>query len=1198
MPDTKSMSTFEKYVQGLSLLAADQLDWCKNVQNQLRGLGLSKGLEEIAVRLGVLSPDRLGEILADIKSKWNISIPRPVMYEVSDATDRELQEKLVLQSPKLASQVLECREIREKAQQIGLVLKVTEVLIAKGYYTPPGQPPAAAPASPEIEDLLPDDPPPASKKPGPAIAPRKALPLRKPAAAAAGAPKRPATPRAAGEADAETPKKNKKLLWIAAGGGAAALILVVIIVLIATGKPDAPPPAPVVEEKGPRFSGKQSTVLWLEGLDKVPVYSETNLLSMHTGKFPSADAYVPVNAPVSILERLTTERNSWYFVRTSKGVQGWVIAQAVRANFEIDKAGLKDFAAEWGDKLAEAKGLPKPTAKAPEKPEVAPAPAPAPAKPAPVKTPEPSPEKDPEPAKPDPAPTPAPVQTPANPVAGTWSFDEGFGSQAADASGNDNAGMVNGPTWVNGRSGKALSFDGVDDYVSCAVGGMPAANAPQTIACWYSAPSVSAAVQQFVCLCNEQALSGVHVGFRNSKIAVWKFGGMVLVSADPPAANAWHHVAYTYDGSTHRLYIDGAVAASSTAAPSSYLPNKLEFGRWVGGDIREYFKGMLDEVRIYARTLGDAEVRDLASAAGVAKVPDVKPPVKPGPAAKPDPARETREKKAQALWELADRLEKEGKIAEAQEKLRELRTRYRSTSLYFDKMIEITDRINDLGQKVAAAALVKTSYYKRPHMDAWWSFEFVPPEGWKGVPSQPNLVGEQDNDESFYKGRTYQIARYNAPYLDKLYIVILKTFACTGLDNLESKVTGELEERFKGLKEVAKSPLSGKMPYVRKTYVSNDGDRIAIYYYYGDRKGIALAGVWRAGGDGLYVSITTFGPEGTRSTRKTAENPVSEGDFASALKVFDTCARTFWIYDAAARAGKRTNLGIGGSLCSDWSTLTSSKGNYVIEYATRQDFAKRCGEEMEQIQALYRHVIPTQKPIPPCRIKIFDREEDFKDYSGALGAAAYWSPLQAEIVGYRFEGDKLKLDSNEEMTIAEDRNPEEVTFKILYHEGFHQYMHYYMGSARSIYVPSWLNEGMGDYFFGGEWNKTRNKFTIGINDWRIRKIHAAVKKNEHVPLDKIFRYEQSQYYRNAGLCYAEGWSINYFFQMSDVARKKGYGAIPKAMMEELKASGNWEKATDKVFGGVDLKKMEEEWKEFVLALPVPKDPKGEEDPFK
>jgi hypothetical protein len=202
--------------------------------------------------------------------------------------------------------------------------------------------------------------------------------------------------------------------------------------------------------------------------------------------------------------------------------------------------------------------------------------------------------------------------------------------------------------------------------------------------------------------------------------------------------------------------------------------------------------------------------------------------------------------------------------------------------------------------------------------------------------------------------------------------------------------------------------------------------------------------------------------------------------------------------------------------------------------------------------------------------------------------------MQEEIVAYRFEGDKLQLDSKEEFTLGDDKNPEDVTFKVLYHEGFHQYMHFFMGRARNIYVPSWLNEGMGDYFFGGDWNKGKSKFTIGINDWRIKRIIAAVKKNEHVPFDRIFRYQQMDYYKNAGLCYAEGWSINYFFQMSDVAKKKGYNTIPQRMMDELKTSGNWEKATDKVFGGMDLKKMEEEWKEFVLGLPVPKSAKGDD----
>jgi len=46
-------------------------------------------------------------------------------------------------------------------------------------------------------------------------------------------------------------------------------------------------------------------------------------------------------------------------------------------------------------------------------------------------------------------------------------FDEGSGTVARDASGNGNDGTIYGATWVNGKYGKALSFDGVEDYVDC-----------------------------------------------------------------------------------------------------------------------------------------------------------------------------------------------------------------------------------------------------------------------------------------------------------------------------------------------------------------------------------------------------------------------------------------------------------------------------------------------------------------------------------------------------------------------------------------------------------------------------------------------------------------------------------------------------------------------------------------------------------
>ena len=44
-------------------------------------------------------------------------------------------------------------------------------------------------------------------------------------------------------------------------------------------------------------------------------------------------------------------------------------------------------------------------------------------------------------------------------------FDEGSGTIAKDESGHGNDGTIHGATWTTGISGKALNFDGVDDYV-------------------------------------------------------------------------------------------------------------------------------------------------------------------------------------------------------------------------------------------------------------------------------------------------------------------------------------------------------------------------------------------------------------------------------------------------------------------------------------------------------------------------------------------------------------------------------------------------------------------------------------------------------------------------------------------------------------------------------------------------------------
>src|SRR5690606_27930200 len=58
-------------------------------------------------------------------------------------------------------------------------------------------------------------------------------------------------------------------------------------------------------------------------------------------------------------------------------------------------------------------------------------------------------------ATPKPLPTATPVSNLTKGLTAYWALDEGKGLTASDQSGNKRGGILaNGPTWVNGRSGK------------------------------------------------------------------------------------------------------------------------------------------------------------------------------------------------------------------------------------------------------------------------------------------------------------------------------------------------------------------------------------------------------------------------------------------------------------------------------------------------------------------------------------------------------------------------------------------------------------------------------------------------------------------------------------------------------------------------------------------------------------------------
>jgi hypothetical protein len=171
---------------------------------------------------------------------------------------------------------------------------------------------------------------------------------------------------------------------------------------------------------------------------------------------------------------------------------------------------------------------------------------------------------------------------------------------------------MNGVEWVRGRSGWALKFDGAKTHVTCKPANLPATHAPQSISWWHNYASHPPRPEVIIALSDNVPSAAVAAGCKQGKVAVWQFGGNVLVSARPPTLNAWHHFAYGFDGKRHTLHVDGKLEDSSVVPPQSGVIAMCEFGRWWHGDA-EQFSGLLDDVRIYNRALSDSEILGLAT---------------------------------------------------------------------------------------------------------------------------------------------------------------------------------------------------------------------------------------------------------------------------------------------------------------------------------------------------------------------------------------------------------------------------------------------------------------------------------------------------------------------------------------------------------------------------------------------------------
>ncbi len=193
-----------------------------------------------------------------------------------------------------------------------------------------------------------------------------------------------------------------------------------------------------------------------------------------------------------------------------------------------------------------------------------------------------------------------------------YSFDEGSGTTTADSSGSGNVALLRSAEWVEGKYGKAVSFDGGGSYVSAGIAGLPDLNEPKTISFWGYGAGQSLALQSMVALANPMLRTSVKYGYKSNQVGIVGYEGKWILVGQLAAARSWHHFGYVFDGLQNRLYVDGQLVGTSTISPAAGPVSNFEIGR--SGKGSEYYMGIIDEVRVYNRALSAEELNAVMNA--------------------------------------------------------------------------------------------------------------------------------------------------------------------------------------------------------------------------------------------------------------------------------------------------------------------------------------------------------------------------------------------------------------------------------------------------------------------------------------------------------------------------------------------------------------------------------------------------------
>jgi hypothetical protein len=208
-----------------------------------------------------------------------------------------------------------------------------------------------------------------------------------------------------------------------------------------------------------------------------------------------------------------------------------------------------------------------------------------------------------------------------------WDLDEGSGTTTADQTGSNNNGTLGGTSaWSTTAhsGGESVLFDGTTTYISPTNGSSVVDSASSFSVSLWAYPTTTTGTHGVIAVGGTAASgsSGFFIKQDPTNLR-WVFDMPQTDTSAPTedqlatansslVANTWYHLVGTYNGATKVMafYLNGSVVASMVHGGTPWTAGgALQVGRlrW-NGSLADYFKGNIDDVRVYPRVLSATEV--------------------------------------------------------------------------------------------------------------------------------------------------------------------------------------------------------------------------------------------------------------------------------------------------------------------------------------------------------------------------------------------------------------------------------------------------------------------------------------------------------------------------------------------------------------------------------------------------------------